>query len=201
MIEHSYKGLWYPLSNKVLPYEGFKLKDGKLFRDNQDEVPFTGWYTQSDSNKKVRLFASFMDGRRQGYFAEWDKTGMLRFMGEYFDGEKDGTHIEINDKGLKVSERNYLIGKLHGVSNFWYDNGQHKLASTFEYGLIMEAKGWLANGKPCPYTRVTGGSGVIFNFGPGFLEKLLQAPQTKSSFSGDSNQTNLFKFGELSIEQ
>ena len=26
MIEDSYKGLWYPLSNKTLPYEGFKIK-------------------------------------------------------------------------------------------------------------------------------------------------------------------------------
>ena len=201
MVKDSYKGFWYPLSNKVLPYDGFKLKNGKLFRDNQEEIPYTGWYTQADRNKTVRLLASFMDGKRQGYFAEWDKAGMLRMRGEYFDGEKDGTHIEINDKGLKISERSYLIGKLHGASNFWYDNGQLKLASTFEYGLIIEAKGWLADGKPCPYTKVTGGSGVIFNFGPGFLEQLLQAPQPKKSVSGDPNQTNVFNFGKLTIDQ
>ena len=201
MVKNSYKGSWYPLSNKVLPYEGFKLKDGKLFRDNQDDVPYTGWYTQADRNKTVRMLASFMDGKRQGYFAKWDKAGMLRMRGEYFDGEKDGTHIEINDKGLKISERSYLIGKLHGASTFWYDNGKRKLASTFEYGLIMEAKGWLANGKPCPYTNVTGGSGVIFNFGQGFLEQLLQVPQSQKSVPKDSNQTNVFKFGELTIDQ
>ena len=201
MVKDSYKGLWYPLSNKVLPYEGFKLKDGRLFRDNQDDVPYTGWYTQADRNKTVRLLASFMDGKRQGYFAKWDETGMLRMRGEYFDGEKDGTHIEINDKGLKISERSYLIGKLHGASTFWYDNGKRKLASIFEYGLIMEAKGWLANGKPCPYTKVTGGSGVIFNFGQGFLEQLLQVPKSQKSVPKDSNQTNVFKFGELTIDQ
>ena len=201
MIEDSYKGLWYPLSNKTLPYEGFKIKNGVLFRDNQDDVPYTGWYTQFDTGKTVRFLSSFMDGKRQGYFAEWDENGVLRSRGEYFDGEKDGVHIEMDEKGNKTSQRNYLIGKLHGESNFWYENGQMKLASTFEYGLIMEAKGWLSNGDPCPYTKVKDGVGVIFNFGDGFLEQLLQSqsPQTLGDAKSDSNQTTINNFKELKI--
>ena len=76
-----------------------------------------------------------------------------------------------------------------------------KLASTFEYGLIMEAKGWLSNGEPCPYTKVKDGVGVIFNFGDGFLEQLLQSqsPQTLGDAKSDSNQTTINNFKELKI--
>jgi hypothetical protein len=201
MVDDSYKGEWYPLSNKVIPYEGFKLKAGLLCRDIEDSIPYTGWYSQFDSNNIVRLLVSFMEGKRQGVFAEWDKNGSLRYRGEYFDGEKDGTHFEINEAGTVISKRNYLIGKLHGESSFWYNNRQKKLTSTFDHGLIIEAKGWLSNGDRCPYTKVIDGSGVIFNFGPGFLEQLLQTPQPLKSVTGDSNQTKVFRFGELTIKK
>ena len=76
-----------------------------------------------------------------------------------------------------------------------------KLASTFEYGLIMEAKGWLSNGDQCPYTKVEGGVGVIFNFGDRFLEQLLQSQstQTLGEAKSDSNQTKINNFKELKI--
>ena len=199
MIAESVKGEWYPLSNKVLPYAGFKYKHGLIYRANLDEVPFTGWYSQFDTNKQVRLLTSFMAGKLQGLFIEWDKNGSIRKKGEYFDGEKDGTHVELNEKGKKISERNYLIGKLHGESNFWYNNGSKKLASTFEHGLIMEAKGWLYNGKPCPYTKVKNGKGVIFNFGDGFVEQLLQSSKLIKESAVESNKTGTFDFGELKI--
>ncbi len=200
MINGSYKGLWYPLSNKALPYEGFKMKAGKLYREDHDDLPFTGWYSQFDSNQRVRFLASFLDGKRQGYFAEWDENRVLRLKGDFFDGAKDGTHIENNHLGQKISERNYLIGKLHGESNFWYDNGQRKLESTFEHGLIMEAKGWLSNGDPCPYTKVTEGRGVIFNYEDGFLEQLLQSPKPQNNVIGDTNRSNVIKLKELRVE-
>jgi antitoxin component YwqK of YwqJK toxin-antitoxin module len=201
MIEESFKGEWYPLSNKTLPYKGFKVKNGLLFRDNPDIHPFTGWYSQFDTNKQVRLLNSFMEGKRQGVSAEWDELGNLRKKEEYFDGEKDGTHIEINAMGIKVSERNYLIGKLHGESTFWYENGQRKLVSVFEYGLIMEAKGWLSNGEPCPYTKVKDGKGVIFNFGDGFLEQLLQSPKPESRLNRESIESDIFNLEELRVDR
>ena len=200
MIRDSYKGLWYPMSNKTLPYEGFKMKEGKLYRETDNETPFTGWYSQFDSNQKARFLVSFMDGKRQGYFAEWNEDRVLLIKGEYFDGEKDGTHIEYNQLGMKVSERNYLIGKLHGKSNFWYENGQRKLESIFEYGLLMEAKGWLSNGKRCPYTKVTEGKGVIFNFEKGFLDQLLQTPQNQKYSNSDSNHSNFLRLGDIETE-
>jgi antitoxin component YwqK of YwqJK toxin-antitoxin module len=200
MAEDSFKGEWYPLSNKVLPYEGFKMKNGLLCRDIEETVPFTGWYSQFDSHNKVRLLVSFMEGKRQGVFAEWDKNGSLRLTGEYFDGEKNGLYTEWNHDDVIISQRNYLIGKLHGVSNFWYDNGQKKLTSTFDHGLIMEAKGWLSNGDPCPYTRVKDGRGVILNFGDGFLEQLLQTPQDDRKAVSDSENNDRIKFGDLRIE-
>ena len=201
MVSDSFKGLWYPLSNKTLPYEGFKMKHGKLFRDNQDDDPYTGWYSQIDSNRTVRFLDSFLEGRRQGCFAEWDENGMLRSKGEYFDGQKDGIHIEMNFRGVKISERNYLIGKLHGESNFWYENGQLKLESTFEHGLIMKAKGWLSNGEPCPYTKVIEGKGVIFNFGDGFLEQLLQTPYKFRNLPKQFKPGIDLKLGELKIDK
>lgn len=179
MIDESLKGEWYPLSNKSLPYEGFKLMNGLLFKP-ESAVPFTGWYSQFDSNKKPRLLCSFMEGKRQGIYVEWDKTGAVRVQGNHFDGMKDGVFYEWNAEGVKVSERTYLIGNLHGRSNFWYDNGVRKLESFFEFGMMLEARGWLSDGTPCPYTKVKDGRGVVFNFGKDFLKNLLQEDAVQS---------------------
>ena len=56
MIEDSYKGLWSPLSNKTLHYEGMKIKNGLLFRDTQDDIAFTGWYTSLTLEKRLGFF-------------------------------------------------------------------------------------------------------------------------------------------------
>jgi hypothetical protein len=141
MIEGSFKGEWYPLSNKSLPYEGFKLMNGLLFKV-ETGLPFTGWYS-------------------------------------HFDGMKDGVFTEWNAEGNKVSERTYLIGNLHGRSSYWYDNGNQKLESFFEFGLMLEARGWLSDGKPCPYTKVRDGRGVVFNFGKDFLKNLLEVEEVQ----------------------
>ena len=199
MVQDSVKGEWYPLSNKTLPYMGFKLKNGRLYEADREEVAFTGWYSQFDANDKVRLLVSFMEGKRQGVFAEWDERGNLRQKGEYFDGEKDGLFYEFGGQGKKVSQRNYLIGKLHGKSDFWYEDGGLKLEAVFEQGLIIEARGWLSNGKRCPYTRVVDGRGVIFDFGDGFLDALLQLPVDSAASPNKQSPVSQFEFGELEI--
>ena len=178
MIEGSFKGEWYPLSNKSLPYEGFKLMNGLLYKV-ETGLPFTGWYSQFDGNKKPRLLCSFMEGKRQGVYVEWDGFGVVRVQGNHFDGMKDGVFSEWNADGNKVSERTYLIGNLHGRSNYWYDDGNQKLEAFFEFGLMIEARGWLSDGKPCPYTKVKDGRGVVFNFGKDFLKNLLEVEQVQ----------------------
>ena len=201
MVRDSVKGEWYPLSNKTLPYIGFKMMNGRVYEVDREEVAFTGWYSQLDANRSPRLLVSFLEGKRQGIYAEWDELGNLRQKGEYFDGEKDGVFYEFSDQGNKVSQRNYLIGKLHGQSNFWYDDGVPKLEALFEQGLIIEAKGWLSNGKKCPYTKVVNGRGVIFDFGGGFLDALLQLPKDSPSPHGKNSKVTQYKFGELRIPE
>jgi antitoxin component YwqK of YwqJK toxin-antitoxin module len=199
MVQDSIKGEWYPLSNKTLPFTGFKMKSGRLHEADREDVAFTGWYSQFDANRTARLLVSFLEGKRQGVYAEWDELGNLCRKGEYFDGEKDGVFYEFSAQGKKVSQRNYLIGKLHGESVFWYDNGVPKLEALFEQGLIIEAKGWLSNGKKCPYTKVADGRGVIFDFGDGFLDALLQLPVEPVATPSKQSPVSQFEFGELEV--
>jgi len=196
MIESSVKGDWYPLSNKSLPYEGFKIMKERIYRVGSEE-PFTGWYSQFDGAKRPRMLSSFMHGKRQGVFVEWDETGTMRTHGTHFDGQKDGVFSEWSEMGNKLSERTYLIGKLHGRSDFWYENGGKKLESFFEFGLIMEARGWLKDGVPCPYTRVKDGKGVVFNFNKGFLENLLQNNDIPPKSLKEGNSTGTYQFDQL----
>ena len=196
MIGSSVKGEWYPLSNKSLPYEGFKIMKERIYQVGSGE-PFTGWYTQLDGTRKPRMLSSFMHGKRQGVYVEWDEEGTIRSRGSHFDGQKDGVFSEWSESGQKLSERTYLIGKLHGRSDFWYENGAKKLESVFEFGLIMEAKGWLSDGTRCPYTHVEDGKGVVFNFGKGFLENLLQNNDVLPKPKSDSNSSRAYQFEQL----
>lgn len=163
MFLQAHKGKWFPMSNKTPPYDDFILKGGQLYRDG-DENPFTGWYAQFDESDEPRMLCSFVDGKKNGFTYLWDGNGVRRFQGEYLDNFKNGQFLEWNEYAIQTSEKNYKLNKLHGEYQLWYDSGKIKLDAIFNGGKLLEARGWYPDGRPCPYSKVINGRGVILRY-------------------------------------
>jgi len=162
MLLYAVKGTWYPMTNKIMPYDEFVLKGGKLYRESED-VPFTGWYAQFDQENEPRLLCTFTDGQKNGFSYLWDENGTRRFQGEYKANLQNGEFFEWNEHHQVVSQKNYLTGKLHGEYRLWYGSGKLKLEAFFQNGKLLDAQGWLPGGIPCPYSKVINGRGVILS--------------------------------------
>ena len=163
MFLQAYKGKWFPMSNKTIPFDEFMLKGGRLYKDG-DNIPFTGWYAQYDEREEPRMLSSFVDGKKNGFTYLWDGNGTRRFQGEYATNKKNGQFLEWNEQAMKVSEKNYSHGKLNGKYSLWYDNGKRKLEALFISGKLSKARGWYPDGNPCPYSKVANGRGVILRY-------------------------------------
>jgi antitoxin component YwqK of YwqJK toxin-antitoxin module len=162
MLLYAFKGTWYPMTNKIMPYDEFVLKGGKLYRES-DDIPFTGWYAQFDQKDEPRLLCTFADGQKNGFSYLWDENGTRRFQGEYKANLQNGEFFEWNEHHQVVSQKNYLAGKLHGEYRLWYGSGKLKLEAFFQNGKLLDAQGWLPGGIPCPYSKVINGRGVILS--------------------------------------
>ena len=163
MIMEAYRGKWYPMSNKTMPFDEFRLSDGKLYKDGSKE-PFTGWYAQFDNQDEPRMLCSLIEGKKDGCTYLWDANGTRRFQGEYFRNKKHGEFLEWNDQSILISQKNYLQNKLNGDYQLWYETGKIKLDAIFKMGRLMEARGWYPDGSPCPYSKVIKGRGVILRY-------------------------------------
>ena len=162
LISESHRGKWYLMNNKALPYEGFVQKNGHQWIQGE-KTPYTGWYTQHDSNNTARLLCSFFEGIREGPVVQWDSEGNLILRGAYLAGKKHGVFTGWNNEGIRIYEKEYADGRLDGWNYFWYDNGQIRLRLLFDSGKLIEATGWFANGTKCPHTKVEKGSGIIIH--------------------------------------
>ena len=163
MLLQSYKGKWYPKANKMSPYDDFTLKGGKLFKDGSN-VPFTGWYAQFDDLGEPRMLCTFDNGKKNGFTYLWDSNGTRRFQGEYLNNAKNGQFLEWNTNGIQISEKNYKNNQLSGEYQLWYDSGKIKMDAIFEGGKLRNARGWYPDGKPCPYSKVANGRGIILRY-------------------------------------
>lgn len=109
--------------------------------------------------------------------------------GNYKNGKREGHWVFYTKDGKKVNwEANYLNGKKHGVSTFWYggskssesswDNGKRSGSSKHYYkngNLSCDAwwytigdttylrwiRSWKPNGDVCPLTNVKDGTGLF----------------------------------------
>lgn len=162
LLGDAYQGTWHALVNKSLPYDGFSQKNGRQWMHGAASA-FTGWYAQFDLNSTARLLCSFYDGIREGPVVYWDEVGRIALRGAYQSGKKHGVFTGWNTSGVRTSEKEYENGKLDGWAYFWYDKGQLRLRLLFEVGKLIEATGWLPDGRICPHTQVEKGSGVIIH--------------------------------------
>jgi len=163
MLIDSYRGKWFPMSNKIMPFDEFRLSGGRLHKEDEEE-PFTGWYAQFDELNEPRMLCSFVDGKKNGFTYLWDGNGTRRFQGEYSDNHKDGEFIEWNKHAIMISQKNYLENKLNGNYLIWYETGKIKLEALFARGRLTEARAWYPDGRPCPYSKVINGRGVILRY-------------------------------------
>lgn len=163
MIMEAYRGKWFPMSNKTMPFDEFRLSNGRLYKDGNKE-PFTGWYAQFDNQDEPRLLCSLVEGKKDGFTYLWDANGTRRFQGEYSQNKKHGEFLEWNDQSILKSQKNYLDNKLNGDYQLWYETGKIKLDAIFKLGRLIEARGWYPDGSPCPYSRVIKGRGVILRY-------------------------------------
>jgi antitoxin component YwqK of YwqJK toxin-antitoxin module len=182
MLNEAYRGKWHKMANKTIPYDGFKLRGGKLFLESKD-IPFTGWYAQFDQFNEPRLLCSFQDGIKHGFIYMWGANGIRRMQGEYNQNNRHGEFLEWNQFGVLISSRQYRSNKLHGDSTFWYGSGKVRLESYFLYGHIIDAQGWFPDGNPCPYSRVTNGKGLVLRYDENFSNEGTPTGILQSTFN------------------
>jgi antitoxin component YwqK of YwqJK toxin-antitoxin module len=199
MLEEAYPGKWHKMANKTIPYDGFKLRGGKLFLESE-KVPYTGWYAQFDEFKDPRLLCSFQDGIKHGFIYMWGKNGVRRMQGEYYRNKRHGEFLEWNQYGILISSRQYRSNKLHGDSTLWYDSGKVRLESYFLYGHIIDAQGWFPDGNPCPYSRVINGKGLVLRYDENFSNNGVPASVLQSSFQTVQDWKLEPKFDPLVVE-
>lgn len=176
MLSEAYRGEWHKMANKTIPYDGFKMRGGKIFLE-KEEKPYTGWYAQYDESNEPRLLCSYQDGIRHGFIYMWDATSIRRLQGEYHQNNRHGEFLEWNKHGTLISSKQYRSNKLHGESTFWYGSGKVRLESYFLYGHIIDAQGWYPDGTPCPFSRVINGKGLVLRYEENFTKG---NPPTKS---------------------
>ncbi|MBT3667918.1 MAG: hypothetical protein HN548_10620 [Opitutae bacterium] len=153
-------GKWSKLSNKTLPFEEFRQKNGLQYL-RTDAYPYSGYYIQEDENKKIRSLRYFKEGVLDGPVVSWRENGLKFHQGFYREGKKNGLFEYWSEANIKTLVQNYKDGNLDGLSVRWYKSGLKSSEQVFHNGKIVTAIGWKPNGDRCPSTRVVDGVGVL----------------------------------------
>lgn len=153
-------GTWTELTNKTLPFDEFRQKNGLQYL-RTDEYPYSGYYIQEDENKKIRSLRYFKEGLLDGPIVSWRANGLRFHQGSYVKGKKHGLFEFWSDVNVKNLEQNFNDGNLNGLSIRWYKNGSKSSEQIFQNGKILTAIGWKPSGERCPSTRVVNGVGVL----------------------------------------
>ena len=153
-------GTWTKLTNKTLPFDEFRQKNGIQYL-RSDEYPYSGYYIQEDENSKIRSLRYFKEGLLDGPIVSWRENGLRFHQGFYQKGKKHGLFEFWSEENVKNLEQSFKDGNLDGLSIRWYKNGSKSSEQIFQNGKIITAIGWKPNGERCPSTRVVDGIGVL----------------------------------------
>lgn len=202
IIDEAVVGVWDEFDNKSLPFDEFRQKNGLQF-ERSSSYPYSGFYVQLDSKKRIRNLRTFSSGLLEGPSISWRENGLKFFEGHYKGGKKDGIFIYWSKKSSKISQQTYLNGKLDGLTVKWYLNGQMSSEQIFQNGKIISAIGWKPNGERCPLTRVVDGVGVLVvydDFGEISLKKqhsdLDQEIVVEKYENGNTREEGFYKDGK-----
>ena len=163
IIDEAIVGKWNEFSNKSLPFDEFRQKNGVQY-EKSSSFPYSGYYVQLDEEERIRNLRTFHNGLLNGITLSWRKNGLKFFQGNFKEGKKDGVQIFWSEKNKKTSEQIYKDGKLDGLSTKWYLNGNKSSEQIFSRGKLISAVGWKPNGDRCPSTRVREGVGVLVSY-------------------------------------
>ena len=101
------------------------------------------WY----ENGKKRVEYAYQTGKRHGPYASWNKQGELVAAGEYKVGRRWNGRFQVHYPNGEVKEElNCRAGKLHGVKQFWYDNGRKWLEYDFSMAQKTRMAAWDRHG-------------------------------------------------------
>lgn len=78
------------------------------------------------------LFLNY-ESNPNGVTRAWDKCGRLCYEERRVDNKLNGIQRQWH-LGVLVSEEQYDMGELHGVSSYWYSNGQKESVKIYEHG-------------------------------------------------------------------
>lgn len=128
-------------SNKI-DFSQIQSRDGKFYEVNNAE-PYTGiieGYLQAEESKKLKFPESFAEDI---YYYDKDLTYTINIKNGLIDGEV----IAKEKKGQQVVKDNYTNGKLEGVSERFFKNGQLRYSIIYKDGKIDgEVKKYDQNG-------------------------------------------------------
>jgi uncharacterized protein len=133
----------------TVPVNGTDVKLKAWF--NEHVLQALGNVVNDDSDKKIgywRFFQSNLNVESEGNYnknykriGEWrfyHKNGMLASVENYNDkGELHGVEKNWNDKGVSISEINYVEGKKHGKQTDYYYCGTVSEVTNYAYGKII----------------------------------------------------------------
>lgn len=107
-------------------------REGKYYDSNGNL--YSGRYTSYYDNGNTKVDAIITNGLPNGEMKLFYPTGKIQEIRTYSLGEKDGRWEKWNEKGIKVSEANFIKGKKHGKWYVWDDNGTLRYDMTYTDG-------------------------------------------------------------------
>ena len=113
IIDEAIVGKWNEFSNKSLPFDEFRQKNGVQY-EKSSSFPYSGYYVQLDEEERIRNLRTFHNGLLNGITLSWRKNGLKFFQGNFKEGKKDGVQIFWSEKNKKtfgifqIMVRNYL---------------------------------------------------------------------------------------------
>ena len=152
-------------SQQEYKYNDLIEMDNGLWTIKFSDEPITGKvygiFGENKPYKKVYM-GNIRDGKKEGkWVSYYHSTGKKEWEDTFKDGKLDGLWNVWYRNGQKRSKGTFKDGKKDGLETQWYKNGQKKLEVTFkdekEDGLVTE---WNENGQKWLETNYKGGEKI-----------------------------------------
>ncbi|MGC3835477.1 toxin-antitoxin system YwqK family antitoxin [Moritella viscosa] len=127
------------LSIKEIPAENVTEDKGLIF-EKGSQIPFTGSLIKYHSNGNLRFKVAFIDGKQNGPYLRYYDTGTLKLKTNYKNGKEDGLH-QFYRRGKLWHQKYFKNGKLHGVTNKYWPNGQLRESTCYIKGKMHDISG------------------------------------------------------------
>ncbi|MEQ8926345.1 MAG: toxin-antitoxin system YwqK family antitoxin [Fulvivirga sp.] len=100
-----------------------------------------GTWTEFHSNGLVKSVTGYVGGLKQGSYTEIDDRGQLMVSASYYNDKLHGTWTKFNRSRVK-EEKNFVNGKLEGVSKMFYDTGNLMEEGNYANGVRHGVSKW-----------------------------------------------------------